>query len=126
MLCIILLQLIKYSLFTASYYQEVLITISAVGLIFLGFILSKAWKTKRSLLKDEFTPNSEKMSLLKISNRELDVLRKMADGLSNNEIGESLFVSENTVKTHVSNLFSKLDVKRRTEAVKKGKEYGLL
>ena len=77
-------------------------------------------------MKDEFTPNSEKMSLLKISNRELDVLRKMADGLSNNEIGESLFVSENTVKTHVSNLFSKLDVKRRTEAVKKGKEYGLL
>lgn len=125
-LCLALLELSKYSVLTASYYQEVLVTIAAVGLIALGFIVSKSWQTREDLLKESFVPDHEKLSMLKISNREYDVLKKMADGLSNNEIGEFLFVSENTVKTHVSNLFSKLNVKRRTEAIKKGKEYGII
>jgi ATP/maltotriose-dependent transcriptional regulator MalT len=56
----------------------------------------------------------------------LEILELIAKGLSNREIAEKLFVSENTVKTHSSRLFDKLDVKRRTQAVQAGKEMGLI
>ena len=61
-----------------------------------------------------------------ISQRELDVLQLLAKGLSNEEIAGQLFVSQNTVKTHLSNLYFKLDVKRRTQAVEKARLMGLL
>ena len=63
---------------------------------------------------------------LGITNRELEVLQLVARGLSNREIGETLFVSESTVKTHCSRVFDKLGARRRTEAVKRSKELGLL
>lgn len=56
-----------------------------------------------------------------ISARELEVLQLVADGLSNQEIADKLFVSLNTVKTHTSNLFIKLEVSRRTQAIQKAK-----
>lgn len=61
-----------------------------------------------------------------ISSRELEVLQLMAEGLSNQEIADRMFVSLNTVKTHASNLFLKLDVSRRTQAVDKGKKLNLI
>jgi two-component system, NarL family, response regulator LiaR len=63
---------------------------------------------------------------LGITPREMEVLQLVARGLSNREIGETLFVSENTVKTHCSRAFDKLGARRRTEAVKRSKELGLL
>lgn len=61
-----------------------------------------------------------------ISDREHEVLVLMAQGLSNQEIADRLFVSLATVKSHVSSLFGKLDVRRRTEAVHKAKSLGLI
>jgi DNA-binding CsgD family transcriptional regulator len=61
-----------------------------------------------------------------ITRRELEILELVARGLSNREIGETLFVSENTVKTHCSRAFDKLGARRRTEAVQRSKELGLL
>lgn len=61
-----------------------------------------------------------------ISPRELEVLALMAEGLSNTEIAERLFVSLNTVKTHTSNLYAKLDAKRRTQAVEKAKRLKII
>ncbi|MBA2611055.1 MAG: DNA-binding response regulator [Bacteroidetes bacterium] len=66
-----------------------------------------------------FVFNENELNKLGISKRELDVLELMSAGLSNNEIAEKLFVSLNTVKTHSSKLFEKLDVKRRTQAIEK-------
>jgi ATP/maltotriose-dependent transcriptional regulator MalT len=63
---------------------------------------------------------------LGITRRELEILELVASGLSNREIGETLFVSENTVKTHCSRAFDKLGARRRTEAVQRSKELGLL
>jgi len=63
---------------------------------------------------------------LGITRRELEILELVARGLSNREIGETLFVSENTVKTHCSRAFDKLGARRRTEAVQRSKELGLL
>ena len=63
---------------------------------------------------------------LGITRREMEILALVARGLSNREIGETLFVSENTVKTHCSRAFDKLGARRRTEAVQRSKELGLL
>ena len=61
-----------------------------------------------------------------ISKRELEVLQLMAQGLSNQEIAEQLFVSLNTIKTHISNLFTKLNVKRRTQAIEMAKKLAII
>jgi DNA-binding CsgD family transcriptional regulator len=73
-----------------------------------------------------FSVNEAELSKLRISSRELEVLQLMAQGLSNQEIAERLFVSLNTIKTHSSNLFVKMEVERRTQAVEKAKRLGLI
>ncbi|HLK04425.1 MAG TPA: response regulator transcription factor [Candidatus Acidoferrum sp.] len=75
---------------------------------------------------DPFVPNDTKREALGITPRELETLELIAQGMSNREIAEKLFVSENTVKTHSSRVFDKLGAKRRTQAVQLGKEFGLL
>jgi DNA-binding CsgD family transcriptional regulator len=73
-----------------------------------------------------FVLNEAKRNELGITPRELEILDLIAKGLSNREIAEKLFVSENTVKTHSSRLFDKLSAKRRTQAAQIGKELGLI
>jgi NarL family two-component system response regulator LiaR len=73
-----------------------------------------------------FIPDEKALLKFGISKREWEVLVLMSEGLSNQEIAGRLFVSLNTIKTHSSNLFEKLEVKRRTQAVEKGKRLGLL
>ncbi len=74
----------------------------------------------------DFAVNEKELTSLGISKRELEVLQLMAQGLSNGEIGSRLFVSLNTVKTHSSRIFEKLDVQRRTQAIEKAKRLGLI
>lgn len=71
-------------------------------------------------------PDPARREALGITRRELEILELIAAGLSNREIAERIFVSENTVKTHSSRLFEKLSARRRTQAVQIGKELGLL
>lgn len=73
-----------------------------------------------------FVRNEQKREDLSITRRELEILELIAQGMSNREIAEKLFVSENTVKTHSSRVFDKLGARRRTQAVQLGKEFGLL
>ncbi len=61
-----------------------------------------------------------------LSGREVEVLRLMAGGAANKEIGASLYISESTVKTHVANIFQKLDVKDRTQAVTQAMQRGII
>jgi two-component system, NarL family, response regulator LiaR len=75
---------------------------------------------------EPFLLDERKREDLHITRRELEILRLIAQGLSNREIAEKLFVSENTVKTHSSRVFDKLGARRRTQAVQLGKEFGLL
>lgn len=74
----------------------------------------------------DFMLNGTLLEMLNISPRELEVLQLMSEGLSNAEIAERLFVSVNTVKTHSTKLFEKMDVKRRTQAVEFGRRYNLI
>jgi NarL family two-component system response regulator LiaR len=73
-----------------------------------------------------FAPNTAQQQGLGITVRELEILTLIARGLTNREIATQLFVSENTVKTHCSRVFDKLGAARRTQAVQRGKELGLL
>jgi DNA-binding CsgD family transcriptional regulator len=105
-------------------------TFAAIG-IWLGLRLTR----KQIVLKEvrvpvpggqPFSVNSKKLEELEITPRELEILELIAAGLSNREIAEKLFVSENTVKTHSSRVFDKLGARRRTQAVQLGKEFGLI
>ena len=73
-----------------------------------------------------FAPDEARIARLGITPRELEILALIASGLSNREIAERLFVSENTVKTHASRLFDKLGARRRTQAVQIGKTSRLI
>jgi NarL family two-component system response regulator LiaR len=73
-----------------------------------------------------FAADAASQQTLGITAREMEILTWIARGLSNREIAAQLFVSENTVKTHCARLFDKLGAARRTQAVQRGKELGLL
>lgn len=75
---------------------------------------------------DQFNFNEQAFLSLGLSKRELAVLQLMADGYSNQEIADQLFVSLNTIKTHISRLFEKMEVKRRTQAVELAKKLSLI
>jgi NarL family two-component system response regulator LiaR len=100
--------------------------------IWLGIKLTKPRETiiLREVLVSPapapFTLNQPQLDALGITPRELEILSLIAQGLSNREIAERLFVSENTVKTHCSRAFDKLGARRRTQAVQLGKQLGIL
>ncbi len=77
-------------------------------------------------IKDEFVFNAAAFDELGLSKREVEVLQLMANGLSNQEIADKLFVSLNTIKTHISRLFEKMEVKRRTQAIEIAKKLSLI
>lgn len=139
---LVLLQFLEYKLVIISHAFELYVTLIAVFFtclgIWLAMKLSKP-KVKTQIktvviekevapLKQEalFIRNEEKIQELGLSNRELEVLQAMATGLSNNEIAAQLYISLNTVKTHSARLFEKLDVKRRTQAIDKARQLGLI
>lgn len=80
----------------------------------------------KPVLSSDFRVDPAPLQPFNISSREYEVLLLMAAGHSNQEIADQLFISLNTVKTHSSNLFAKLDVRRRTQAVQKAKVLGLI
>ena len=75
---------------------------------------------------ENFVLDTSQVAQLELSKRELEILSLLAQGHSNQEIAAKLFVSLSTVKTHIQNLFEKLDVKRRMQAVEKGKRLNLI
>ena len=74
----------------------------------------------------QFVLNEEELRRINLSKRELEVLQLMADGLSNQEIASRIFVSLNTVKTHSAQIFEKMEVKRRTQAVELAKRLSII
>jgi len=74
----------------------------------------------------DFILNEAELARLGLTKREMEVLQAMADGLSNQQIGERLFLSLNTIKTHSSKVFEKLEVQRRTQAVEKARKLKII
>ncbi|MBL7919285.1 MAG: DNA-binding response regulator [Bacteroidia bacterium] len=137
-----LLKWLEYRFILISHSFEIYIGIIAVIFMTLGIWLALKLtkpKIKTVVVEKEiviekevivntkdFTFNEKELEKLGISQRELEVLQLMAQGLSNNEIAEKLFVSTHTIKTHSSKLFEKLDVKRRTQAIEKAKRLNII
>ena len=116
---LLLFQLEKWSLFALGSSENLFITISGIFFLILGMIISRYFHIKKKKKKRELAKSS-------VSNQELKVLMLVAEGNSNKEIAQELFIAETTVKSHVSNILIKLNAKRRTEAVKIGKELNIV
>lgn len=101
-----------------------------IVLIAVLFTLLGVWVGNRLTADKSVTPvfekNASALQYLGVSEREYEVLELLAKGHSNKEIAERLFVSPNTVKTHLANLYGKLEVSRRTQAVQKARELRLI
>jgi two-component system, NarL family, response regulator LiaR len=140
---IALLQLIEYKHFVHEYPGELYGGLVALIFTIVGIYLGLKWtrpkevvlvrETVRETVKEvrvredgPFTLNADNLRSLGLTPREHEILGLIAQGLSNREIGETLFVSENTIKTHASRLFEKLGVNRKVLAIQKGKELGLI
>jgi len=103
--------------------------IGLVAAVFTGlgiWIGPRLMRRKVVVVRPDFVLDAGMLDRLGISKREHEVLELMAQGNSNQEIAEKLFLSVNTVKTHLANLFLKLEVSRRTQAVQKAKELRLI
>ena len=131
-----LLKFIEYRFWVRDLSVEIYISVIAIFFTVLGVWVGLKLTKGKPVSDNGNQNNSNRIDLefdlnsileeYSISKREHEVLTLIAKGLSNKEIADSLFLSTNTVKTHSSNLFAKLDVKRRTQAVQKAMEIGLL
>jgi DNA-binding CsgD family transcriptional regulator len=132
-----LLKLIEYKHFVREYPSGIYGGLVALIFTAVGIYLGLKWTRPREVVvirevpvsvppAGPFVVDAGKLKESGLTARELEILGLIAEGLSNREIGERLFVSENTVKTHSSRVFEKLEVNRRVQAVQKGKDLGLI
>lgn len=122
-----ILKYIEYRFIVRDMSMEIYIGIIAVMFTALGIWAGPRLTRRKVVLVDpNFVLNEAELQRRGISKREHEVLELMAKGHSNQEIADKLFVSVNTVKTHLSNLFLKLEAARRTQAIQRAKELRLI
>ena len=120
---LLLFQLSKYSVLTGDFALEFILVIIAVSFFAIGiYIYKKVYPVKEKPKEID----QQKIKSLEITDREYEVLQLISQGLSNKEIASQLFLTESTIKTHVSNLLVKLNSKRRTQAVQVAQELNIL
>lgn len=123
-----LLKILEYKLVVRDLSIEIYVGILAVMFTVLGVWVGFRLTRKKTIIitNPHFHFDETRLEQLGISKREYEVLELMSKGHSNQEIADALFVSLNTIKTHSSNLFVKLDAKRRTQAIQRAKELQLI
>jgi DNA-binding CsgD family transcriptional regulator len=132
---IALLKVIEYKHFVREYPSELYGGLVALIFTAVGIYLGLKWTRPKEVVVVKEVPvrvggpfvlDEARLREVGLTQREHEILGLIARGLSNREIGAALFVSENTVKTHSSRLFEKMQVNRRVQAVQRGKELGLI
>jgi DNA-binding NarL/FixJ family response regulator len=118
------LEWLQFRLLVHTHPVKVYLAIFALAFMGLGAWL--ALRLRRPPAPDKFEINTQAQRSLGLSERELEVLSLVAAGRSNKEIARQLDLSPNTVKTHIANLFEKLGVQRRTEAILRARELGVI
>ena len=121
---LVLFRLSDYALISGDMKIELVISVIAIVFFFIGVRINRKSLSKRKAATYEI--DHERIRTLEISEREYEVLRLIEEGLSNKEIGNRLYLSESTIKTHVSNLLIKLNAKRRTQAIQIAKDFHIL
>jgi DNA-binding CsgD family transcriptional regulator len=119
------LQWLQYRLLAHTHPMELYFALFAIGFLGLG-VWAGAGLSHRQRAGQSFTVNTTAQATLGISEREYEVLEQLAAGRSNKEISAQLHVSPNTVKTHLARLYEKLGARRRTEAILKARELGMI
>ena len=133
---IFLLKWLQWKYLITDYSVEVYIGLIAILFTALGIWIALqlvSTETKTVIVEKEvygstnlqYQPDMAVIEKLNLTNREFEVLNLITRGLSNAEIAKELSLSQSTIKTHASNLYSKLDVKRRTQAIEKAKRLGI-
>lgn len=120
----LLFKLSTYAVLGGNFKIELVIAVVALVFFIIGIYLNKKSLSRKQQTTSEV--DAEKIAELGLSKREYEVLQEISRGLSNKEIADKLFVSESTVKTHVSNLLVKLDAQRRTQAVRIARQLNIL
>ena len=106
--------------FSRDIYVAIIGVAFAVGGVWVG------WKLTSRRAPGPFERNAAALAALGLTGQEMKVLERLAAGQSNKEIARTLGLSPNTVKTHVANLFGKLGARRRTEAIRRARELGIV
>lgn len=118
------LQWLDYQRLARLHTGDVYLFLVAAAFLALGvFVGARVFGARAPL---DFDGNPQARAALGLSARELEVLHELAAGRSNKEIAARLHVSPNTVKTHVANLLAKLEARRRTEAIRRARELGIV
>jgi DNA-binding CsgD family transcriptional regulator len=130
-----LLKLLEYKYVVHEYPAEVYGGLVAIIFTALGIYFGLRWTRAKQVvvirevpvrMEEPFVLDAGKLKEVGLTAREHEILGLIAQGLSNREIGEKLYISENTIKTHSSRLFEKMQVNRRLQAVQKAKDLGLI
>ncbi len=121
---LLLFRLSTVTIFRGNLRTEIVLAVVAIVFFLIGVFINKRASQNQNTQKEK--NYSQKIEELGLSKREYEVLQEVASGLSNREIADKLFVSESTVKTHVSNLFLKLNAQRRTQAIQIAQDLGIL
>ena len=120
----LVLQWLDYQRLARVHTEEIYIGLIALAFLALGLYVGMRAASPAPIATDDGNPKAK--ASLGISERELEVLLEIVSGRSNKEIAAQLNVSPNTVKTHVARLFEKLGARRRTEAILKARELGIV
>ncbi len=125
---LVALKMIEYSYFSFRLSLDIYLGIIAIAFLGIGIYAGLKFRKKAIPPSDtvEAKIDEEIIKELGLSKREMEVLQQIAEGHSNQEIADRLFVSLNTIKTHINNIYTKLDVKRRTQAVSKAKSLKII
>lgn len=135
---IVAMRLVEYRFLVIQHSVEIYAALVAATFAALGIWLGLTITGRKVVVKEvtrdvlvaapapPFVPDAARIDALGLTSRELEVLRLIAEGLSNKEMADRLFVSENTIKTHTSRVFDKLGASRRTQAVQLAKSQGIL
>ena len=118
------LQWLDYQRLARTQSLEIYLFLVAAGFLVLGVVVGV--RVFGHPAPKPFDGNPQAAAALGLSERELQVLAELAAGHANKEIAARLHVSPNTVKTHVARVFEKLEASRRTEAIRKARELGLV
>ncbi|KFN43691.1 response regulator transcription factor [Arenimonas oryziterrae] len=118
------LQWLDYQRLARTHSTDITLFLIAVAFLVLGIVLGV--RVFAAPAPAAFDGNPKALEALGLSERELEVLQELAAGHSNKEIAARLHVSPNTVKTHIARVFEKLEAKRRTDAIRRARELGIV